>query len=600
MFYSLLFLFYPVKQPAETNQIAAMDSAPLDALNISKLEKPPQISCQSSSTSDSQCTKNTKFVQRLQTLFKTFRKYLGFVGPGLMVSVAYMDPGNYSTSVAAGASNRYSLLFVVLFSNIIAIFYQSLCVKLGTVTGLDLSRSCRKHLPWYLNWTVYCFAECAIIATDIAEVIGTAIALNILIKVPLPAGVCITLIDVLIVMMAYQPGANLKFVKMFEMIVATLVFIVIICFCVQLSYLKNVDVRTLFRGWIPSHEMIEGQGIYIAVSVIGATVMPHSLFLGSALVQPRLRDYDLKQKRKLMLQKQLIADSDDEAQEVDVIAVSNSEKKQQSDSYDVEVSENSDEAYYSYVPSFGAIKYAYKYSVVEVALTLFTFALFVNSSILIIAGSSLYGSAEAADADLYSIHDLLSQTIAPAVGTIFMCALLASGQSAGIVCTMAGQIICEGHMNWKMKPWIRRLVTRGIAIIPSLIVCLVIGKEGLSKALNASQVVLSILLPFLVLPLLYFTSNTKFMLVEITEEEYEEEIKYQLRKVNKKRNFLIKWYKKLTFSDVDHSLIKDENNSRYYKCMVNDWPVIILCGLFWLLIAIMNVYAIYSAAKNGI
>ncbi|GMF73468.1 unnamed protein product [[Candida] boidinii] len=176
-----------------------------------------------------------------------------------MVSVAYMDPGNYSTSVSAGASNRYSLLFVVLLSNIIAIFYQSLCVKLGTVTGLDLSRACREYLPAWLNYIIYAFAEAAIIATDIAEVIGSAIALNILLKIPLWAGVLLTITDVLIVMMAYRPGSSMNFVKLFEYMVATLVLIVVVCFCVQIAFLPDtISVRSIFRGYAPSHEMIQG------------------------------------------------------------------------------------------------------------------------------------------------------------------------------------------------------------------------------------------------------------------------------------------------------------------------------------------------------
>lgn len=491
--------------------------------------------------------------------FKTltsFKKYLRFIGPGLMVSVAYMDPGNYSTSVSAGASNRYSLLFVVLLSNIIAIFYQSLCVKLGTVTGLDLSRACREYLPPWLNYTIYVFAEASIIATDIAEVIGSAIALNILLKIPLWAGVLLTITDVLIVMMAYRPGSSIKFVKLFEYMVALLVLIVVVCFCVQLAFLPDsTSVRSIFRGYAPSHEMIEGNGIYIAVSVIGATVMPHSLFLGSALVQPRLREFDIKNKF-------LVEDK----------------------------AKSNDENYYSYKPSYKAIKYSYKYSIIELAVTLFTFALFVNSAILIVSGSLLYVNGETnVDADLYSIYDLLSSSIAPAIGTLFMCALLASGQSAGIVCTMAGQIVCEGHIKWSLTPWIRRIVTRLISIIPCLIVSLCIGKSGLSKALNASQVVLSILLPFLVAPLIYFTSYKKFMKIEISQEDYE------IEEFKKSNNF---FYKYIVYGK--DSLIKDTENNKYYKDMSNNFIVTGFCIMFWILVSIMNVYAIYSAAKNGV
>ena len=210
-------------------------------------------------------------------------KYLKFIGPGIMVAVAYIDPGNYSTAVSAGASNEFSLLCIILLSNFIAIFLQCLCIKLGSVTGKDLSRNCHEHLPRWLNYTIYFFAECAIIATDVAEVIGTAIALNILIKVPLPAGVVITIVDVLTVMIAYKPGASsMRFVRYFEMGVALLVIGVCICFAIELAYIpKDTSARHVFRGFVPSSQMFDHNGMYTAISILGATVMPHSLFLGS-------------------------------------------------------------------------------------------------------------------------------------------------------------------------------------------------------------------------------------------------------------------------------------------------------------------------------
>lgn len=222
------------------------------------------------------------------------KKYGSFVGPGMLISVAYMDPGNYATGITAGASNEYSLLFIVFLSNVIAIFLQSLCIKLGSVTGYDLARCCREYLPKQLNWVLWFLAECAIIATDVAEVIGSAIALNILLKIPLPAGVVITIIDVLFVLMAYRADTSLmKFVKIFEYAVGALVMVVVVCFAVELSQI-HASARDIFRGFVPSKQMFDGNGMTIATSIIGSTVMIHSLFLGSGLVQPRLRDFDVK------------------------------------------------------------------------------------------------------------------------------------------------------------------------------------------------------------------------------------------------------------------------------------------------------------------
>ncbi|CCF57160.1 hypothetical protein KAFR_0C01670 [Kazachstania africana CBS 2517] len=478
-------------------------------------------------------------------------KYAGFIGPGLMVSVAYIDPGNYSTSINAGATNQYSLLCIILISNVIAIFLQCLCIKLGSVTGMDLSRNCKKHLPTWLNLILYFFAECAIIATDLAEVIGTAIALNILIKVPLPAGVVLTVIDVLTVMAAYTPGvSSMKFIRAFEYGVALLVVGVVICFAVELAYIPNyTSIGKIFRGFIPSHQMFQNEGMYKAVSILGATVMPHSLFLGSGLVQPRLFEYDSKHSNH----PSIVNDSTDD------IELEKPESSQE---------QVKDLKYLNYRPTIDAINYCMTFSMLELTFTLFTLALFVNCSILIIAGATLYGSSEAADADLYTIHYLLSETLAPAAGTIFMLALLLSGQSAGIVCTMAGQIVSEGHLNWKLLPWQRRLATRAISIIPCLIISASLGKEALSKALNASQVVLSLCLPLLVAPLIYFTSSKRIMSVE-----------------NPKSS-------NITTNSNSEDEISDNETEIEPVSFVNNWITSIFSILIWLLLSILNVYAI--------
>jgi metal iron transporter len=505
------------------------------------------------SLSEKELTKSTdpRFV-------KVFKTYLRFVGPGLMIAVAYMDPGNYSTDVQAGATSQYTLLFIVLLSNIIAIFLQSLCIKLGSVTGLDLSRACREHLPKWLNLILWFFAECAIIATDVAEVIGTSIALNILLRIPLPAGVAITVVDVLFVMMAYRPGSSVKFVRLFEYAVALLVLGVVICFCIQLGMMPPVNARKVFRGFAPSKEIFQGNTMYTACSILGATVMPHSLFLGSGLVQPRLREYDTENHY-----------------------------------YKMPEDEDPEEAYFNYRPSEKAIRYAMKYSIAELTITLFTFALFVNSAIVIVAAASLYGTPDASNADLYAIHDLLSSTIAPVAGTLFMVALLFSGQSAGIVCTIAGQIVSEGHLHWNIKPWKRRIATRAISIIPCLAISLSIGKSGLSDALNGSQVVLSILLPFLTAPLIYFTCKKSIMKVEVMNTDA-----LEMADMNEHNNDNDS---PADDSPADDAPADDEivQSDKTYLDMSNNWITTTIAALVWLFISVLNVYMIVKLGIDG-
>lgn len=522
---------------------------------------------------------------RLYKVRNVLVKYSSFIGPGIMVSVAYMDPGNYATGVTAGANNRFSLLFFVLISNFMAIFLQSLCIKLGTVTGYDLARCCREYLPRKLNWVLWFLAECAIIATDVAEVIGSAIALNILIKVPLPAGVAITIVDVLVVLAAYRSDQPLaKFVRFFESSVGLLVLGVVICFCVEFAYLPpgSAPVGKVFRGFVPSGEMVKNGGLSVACSIVGATVMIHSLFLGSGLVQPRLREYDVLNGH------------------LDIPKLQDGEKEKEKEPETESDEEGgkkkvADYIYHDYTPLYYAIKYCLKYSIVELVVTLMTFAVFVNAAILIVAGGTLYGTPEAVNADLYAIHDLLLRTLAPIAGTIFMLALLFSGQSAGIVCTIAGQMVSEGHLNWTVRPWIRRLATRGIAIVPCLIISLCIGKNALNAALNVSQIVISLLLPFLMAPLIYFTASKKIMRVRKGKTETnnsKEDVVEVTREVTCDEEESSKQQEQYTTSD-------GENDTEYWQ-MENHWITTVITVLIWLFISGLNIYSIVEMAKDGI
>ncbi|KAL8387081.1 hypothetical protein RB595_010171 [Gaeumannomyces hyphopodioides] len=430
-----------------------------------------------------------------------------------MIAVAYIDPGNYATDVAAGAETRFALLFVVLMANAFAVYLQSLSIKLGSVTGLNLAENCRAHLPRWLTVCLYVLAEAAIIATDIAEVVGTAIALNLLLHVPLVAGAAISLVDVFVILLFYRPEGSMLAVRAFEFFVMAIVLGVVVLFCIELSLIHGSSVADVFKGYLPSAAVVENNGLYLSCGILGATVMPHSIFLGSGIVQSRLKHFD----------------------------VQNGLAPQQ------DAGPDSNGGSIKYRPSVAAIRHCLRYSIVELSFSLFTFALFVNSAILIVAGASLFGNVNAADADLFGIHSLLSDTIAPVAGTIFALALLLSGISAGIVCTMAGQMISEGMLNWRLKPWLRRLITRAISIVPSTVVAAAVGKDGLNATLAATQVVLSAILPFVTAPLIYFTARNRYMTVATSGDE--------TRAVG----------------------------------MRNHWAVTVLGFLVWLVIAVMNV-----------
>ena len=288
-------------------------------------------------------------------------------------------------------------------------------------------------------------------------------------------------------------------IRAFEYFVMALVLGVVICFCIQLSLISSdTTVGSVFDGYLPSAAIVRGQGLYLSCGVLGATVMPHSLYLGSGMVQARLREFDITSGH-IPPRPAPPRPPPPTAPNAPSPTIHQPNEPTKS---------------LPYQPSLAAIRHGLNYSTAEVALSLFTFALFVNSAILIVAGASLYNPRDPSQTDsLFSIHDLLSSTLAPAAGTIFALALLLSGTSAGIVCTIAGQMLSEGALNWTIRPWMRRLLTRSLSITPSIIIAGAVGKPGLSAALNASQVALSIVLPFVSAPLIYFTCRNKYMVV---------------------------------------------------------------------------------------
>ena len=300
-----------------------------------------------------------------------------------------------------------------------------------------------------------------------------------------------------------------------------LVLGVVVCFCIQLSYIRDTSVGEVFKGYLPSSAVVEGDGIYLSCGILGATVMPHSLYLGSGIVQARLRHFDIK---------------DGNLDPTSSAAYSDDDKDY-------------------YRPSLAAIRSCLTHSTVEVVLSLCTFALFVNSAILIMAGASLSDDPTATSADLFGIYDLLFDTIAPAAGTIFALALLLSGTSAGIVCTIAGQMLSEGALHWTIAPWLRRLITRAISITPSIIIAGVVGADGLSAALNGTQVALSVALPFVTAPLIYFTCRKQYMIVGGGPRQGEDEPQPTVDQVQ----------------------------------MKSHWIVAVFAALVWLVITVMNV-----------
>ena len=372
--------------------------------------------------------------------FKTLRAY---AGPGMMVAVGYMDPGNWATDIAGGARFGYRLLSVILISNLFAILLQHLSLKLGIATGRDLAQACRDHFSRPVAIGLWVLAEIAIAATDLAEVIGSAIALNLLFGLPLTVGILITALDVLLLLYLQNKGFQLL-----ERIVASLIFLIIGCFGYELLVSKP-DIAQVVAGLVPRPDIITNPGmLYIAIGILGATVMPHNLYLHSSIVQTR----DFKR--------------DDAGRQ-------------------------------------SAIKFATIDSTVSLLL-----AFFINAAILILAASAFHFSGNQQIADITDAHHLLDPILGVKLaGILFAVALLASGQNSTLTGTLAGQIVMEGFLNLRIKPWLRRLITRLVAIVPALIVAILYGEQGTTELLVLSQVILSLQLSFAVVPLVQFTSD---------------------------------------------------------------------------------------------
>ena len=373
----------------------------------------------------------------------SWKKFMAYVGPGLLVAVGYMDPGNWATDIAGGAQFGYTLLSVILISNLFAIVLQYLSVKLGIVAERDLAQACKDHFHPSVNFILWIFCEIAIAACDLAEVIGSAIALNLLFGIPLSVGVVITVIDVFLILFLQSRGF-----RYIESIVGGLIFVIFASFLYEI-FLSKPDIFPLLEGLIPKIEIITNPSmLYIAIGILGATVMPHNLYLHSSIVQTR--DYPRTTEGK---------------------------------------------------------KEALKFASLDSSLSLML-AFFINAAILIISAATFHTSGNKDVADINDAYKLLSPLLGTTLASIFFgVALLASGQNSTVTGTLAGQIVMEGFLNIRLKPWVRRLITRLIAIIPALIISILYGERGTADLLVFSQVILSMQLSFAVVPLVMFTGN---------------------------------------------------------------------------------------------
>jgi manganese transport protein len=372
-----------------------------------------------------------------------WRKVLAFAGPGFLVAVGYMDPGNWATDLAGGAQFGYTLLSVILISNLMAIVLQHLCVKLGIATGRDLAQACRDHYSTPTVWFLWILCELAIAACDLAEVVGSAIALQLLFGIPLVWGCAITAVDVMIVLLLQNRGF-----RYLEAVVITLILTIGSCFAVEL-WLAKPDLNGILGGFLPRADILRNpQMLYVAIGILGATVMPHNLYLHSSIVQTR-----------------------------------------------------------RYEQTAGGKREAIKFATIDSTFALM-FALFINGAILVLAAAAFHRDGHEGVAAIQDAYHLLDGVLGvTGASMLFAVALLASGQNSTLTGTLAGQIVMEGFVNIRLRPWLRRLITRAIAIVPAVIVIGFFGESKTTELLVASQVCLSMQLGFACWPLMRFTGE---------------------------------------------------------------------------------------------
>src|SRR6202142_1794737 len=376
-----------------------------------------------------------------------FRKMIAFAGPGYLVAVGYMDPGNWATDLGGGSRYGYTLLSAVLISSLMAIFLQALSAKLGIATGRDLAQACREHYSRRTTAVLWVLCEIAIAACDLAEVLGSAIALKLLFGLPLLAGVLLTGFDVLLVLALQGRGF-----RVLETLVITLIMTIGACFAYEIFFARPLWIEAA-RGFIPTFQILKDREmLYLAIGILGATVMPHNLYLHSSIVQTRAFKLDAEGKRE-----------------------------------------------------------AVRFATLDSTLAL-GFSLFINAAILVLGAAAFHTRGMNGVADISQAYQLLTPVLGVSLASVlFAAALLCSGQNSTLTGTLAGQIVMEGFLHWRLQPWLRRLITRSMAIIPAAIVIGVMGEGRTTSLLILSQVILSFQLPFAVVPLIQFTSDRASM-----------------------------------------------------------------------------------------
>lgn len=445
-----------------------------------------------------------------------WKRIFSFLGPAYLVSVGYMDPGNWATDLAGGSKFGYQLLWVLLMSNLIALLLQSLSSRLGIVRGLDLAQASRNGYPRWANLPLYLLAQIAIIACDLAEIIGVAIGLQLLFGLPLIWGISLSVLDTFLLLFLMNKG-----MRKLEGFIVSMVFIVGVSFLVEL-FIVEPSLKEVVAGFEPS--VLSGDALYIAIGIIGATVMPHNLYLHSALVQTRKIKKD-----------------------------------------------------------YAGMKEAIKFNFIDTAVAL-NLAFFVNAAILILAAAAFYKNGLHEVAEIQDAHKLLEHIFGGVAPTLFAIALIAAGQSSTVTGTLAGQIIMEGHLNLRIQPWLRRLITRLLAIVPAFFTLLYFGEDAIGGLLILSQVVLSLQLGFAVIPLIHFTSDKK--------EMKEFAIKTWVK--------VLAWSSALIIVTLNVKLVTEEISE--WGKVANPWyvytlvyPIAILIGL---LLVYIIVYPLVTARKD--
>jgi manganese transport protein len=417
-------------------------------------EPPPRASGATGEFTGEHGWRRSRVTPSLQEVYRSvpvggagfFRKLLAFAGPGYLVAVGYMDPGNWATDLAGGSKFGYTLLSVILLSNIMAVLLQGLASKLGIVTGRDLAQACRDHYSKPVAIVLWVLCEIAIAACDLAEVIGSAIALNLLFNLPIAIGVLITGLDVLVLLALQNKG-----VRLLEAVVITLIATIGACFLFEII-LSRPEIGAVARGFIPTSAIVTDPSmLYVAIGILGATVMPHNLYLHSSIVQTRRYEESHEGRRT-------------------------------------------------------AVRFAFLDSTIALS-----FAFFINAAILVIAAATFHTSGHQEVAEIQDAYRLLTPLLGSGASVAFALALLASGQNSTLTGTLAGQIVMEGFLNIRIRPWLRRLITRMIAIVPAAIVAIFYGESGTAQLLILSQVILSLQLSFAVFPLVAFTSDRRKM-----------------------------------------------------------------------------------------